>query len=319
MFSFETTAGEVITGVDLTRKTAVITGASGGLGLEVARALAAAGAHLVLGVRHPVAFEESDAYRGLARVAGQVELVALDLASLQSVRAAAAQITASHPRVDLLINNAGVMFTPHRTTADGFEFQFGVNHLGHFLLTTSLLDNLRAAARQGSGDVRVVNVTSDAHMYFGAIDLTDVNFERRGYDPFMAYGQSKAANVLMTVELQRRVADDGIVALVVHPGTIITTGLARHMDGDTMNKLMEMGGATFDPSNVKSEAQGAATTVWAATDLSLRAHGGAYLADCQLAQAAADATDPDIARQLWDLSEHLVAAVSTGATSPLEF
>jgi hypothetical protein len=123
----------------------------------------------------------------------------------------------------------------------------------------------------------------------------------------------------MTVELQRRVADDGIVALIVHPGTIITTDLTRYMDGDTMNKLMQMGGATFDPSNVKSVAQGAATTVWAATDASLRAHGGAYLVDCQLAQAGADATDPDTARQLWDLSERLVAAASTDATSTQAF
>lgn len=317
MFSFDATADEVIRGVDLAGVTAVVTGASGGLGLETARALGSAGATLVLPVRDPAAFSASDGYARLAVPADRVDLVALDLASLRSVRRAAAQIGARHRVVDILINNAGVMFTPHRTTDDGFEFQFGINHLGHFLLTTQLLSQLRAAA--GRTGARVVNVTSDAHKYFGPIDLTDVNFERRGYDPFSAYGQSKAANVLLTVELQRRFGREGITALVVHPGNIVTTGLARYMDRDSIKKLIDMGGDAFAPQNIKTEAQGAATTVWAATAPSLREHGGAYLADCQLAESTPEATDPDTARRLWELSERWVAtgvdAVGPGAPS----
>jgi NAD(P)-dependent dehydrogenase (short-subunit alcohol dehydrogenase family) len=306
VFSFDTTADEVIRGVDLAGATAVVTGASGGLGLETARALGSAGATLILAVRDPAAFSASDGYARLAVPSDRVDLVALDLASLSSVRGAAAQIGARHPVIDILINNAGVMFTPHRTTDDGFEFQFGINHLGHFLLTTQLLPRLRAAAARAGA--RVVNVTSDAHKYFGPIDLTDVNFERRGYDPFSAYGQSKSANVLLTVELQRRFGRDGITALVVHPGNIVTTRLARYMDRDSIKKLIEMGGDAFAPENIKTEAQGAATTVWAATAPSLREHGGAYLADCQLAESTPEATDPDTARRLWELSERWVAA-----------
>jgi NAD(P)-dependent dehydrogenase (short-subunit alcohol dehydrogenase family) len=316
VFSFDTTADDVIRGVDLAGTTAVVTGASGGLGLETARALGSAGATLVLPVRDPAAFSASDGYARLAVPTQRVDLVALDLVSLRSVRRAAAQIGARHPVIDILVNNAGVMFTPHRTTDDGFEFQFGINHLGHFLLTTQLLPQLRAAAARGGA--RVVNVTSDAHKYFGPIDLTDINFERRGYDPFSAYGQSKSANVLLTVELQRRFGRDGITALVVHPGNIVTTRLARYMDRSTIKKLIDMGGDAFAPQNIKSDAQGAATTVWAATASSLREHGGAYLADCQLAESTPEATDPDTARRLWESSERWVstALIATGPGAP---
>ena len=317
MFSFDSTADEVIRGVDLAGVTAVVTGASGGLGLETARALGSAGATLVLPVRDPAAFSACDGYAKLAVPTARIDLVALDLASLSSVRRAAAQIGERHAVIDILINNAGVMFTPHRITDDGFEFQFGINHLGHFLLTTQLLPRLRAAG--ACAGARVVNVTSDAHKHFGPIDLTDVNFERRGYDPFSAYGQSKSANVLLTVELQRRFGRDGITALVVHPGNIVTTGLARYMDRDSIKKLMDMGGDAFAPHNIKTQAQGAATTVWAATAPALREHGGAYLADCQFAESTPEATDPDTARRLWELSERWVAtgvnAMGPGAPS----
>jgi NAD(P)-dependent dehydrogenase (short-subunit alcohol dehydrogenase family) len=196
------------------------------------------------------------------------------------------------------------MFTPASTTAEGFELQFGVNHLGHFLLTTLLLPQLQTAAT-ASGDARVITLTSEAHRRWG-IDLDDINFERRGYDTFAAYGQAKSANILMTVELHRRFGADGITALAVHPGTC-ATNLARYMDRATAKKLFSMSTTTFAPENMKSVAQAAATSVWAATEPSLAERGGAYLADCQIAEAEPEATDPATAQRLWALSQEWVA------------
>jgi NAD(P)-dependent dehydrogenase (short-subunit alcohol dehydrogenase family) len=294
LFGFSTTADEVIAGVDLAGKIAVVTGAASGLGLQTASTLAAAGAEVVAAVRDPAA---------LGKLAERIHTVALDLASLDSVRTASVRIGARYPAIDILINNAGVMFTPHDTTADGFELQFGVNHLGHFLLTTSLLPQLRAAA-SASGGARVVTLSSAAHLRWG-IDLDDINFDRRGYDTFAAYGQSKTANILMTVELHRRYGDEGITALAVHPGTC-QTNLGRYMDRATFKTLYEMGPETFAPQNMKSVPQAAATTVWAATAPALMGHGGVYLADCQVADAAPSATDPGAARRLWQLSQQWV-------------
>lgn len=292
MSGFSTTVDDVIAGADLTGKTVVVTGASSGLGRQTTETLAAAGAEVVAAVRDPAQWGDNSGTP-----------VELDLANLASVRAAAAQIGARYPHIDILVNNAGVMFTPHRRTADGFELQFGVNHLGHFLLMTSLLPQLIAAAEE-SGEARVVTLSSAAHLRWG-IDLDDINFDRRGYDTFAAYGQAKTANILMTVELHRRHRDQGIVALAVHPGTC-QTNLGRYMDRATLKTLYDMGPATFAPENMKSVAQAAATTVWAATAPSLTEHGGAYLADCQIADAASTATDPATAQRLWQLSEEWV-------------
>jgi NAD(P)-dependent dehydrogenase (short-subunit alcohol dehydrogenase family) len=304
LFGFATTVDGVITGVDLSGKTAVVTGASSGLGLQTVTTLASAGAEVVAAVRDPGAFRASACWLELHGLTQRIDPVPLDLAHLASVRAAAQTITAQHPRVDILINNAGVMFTPQDTTPDGFELQFGINDLGHFLLTTLLLPTLRAAAAT-SGDARVVTVTSEAHRHWG-IDLDDVNFERRGYDTFLAYGQAKSANILMTVELDRRVGADGITALAVHPGTCVTN-LGRYLDRETAKKLFAISADTFDPKNMNSVAQAAATTVWAATEPSLAGHGGAYPADCEIAAAASAATDSATARQLWQLSQQWVA------------
>jgi NAD(P)-dependent dehydrogenase (short-subunit alcohol dehydrogenase family) len=300
MFGFASTADEVITGIDLTGRTAVITGASSGLGLQTAATLAGAGAEIVATVRDPDAFRSSGSFTDNFPNASDVDLVAVDLASLAGVRTAAAQIARRHRSIDMLINNAGVMFTPQNTTTDGFEYQFGINHLGHFALTTALLPQLRAAAAR-SGEARVVTVSSEAHQAWG-LDISDINFEHRPYDTFLAYGQSKSANVLMTVELHRRFNAEGITALAVHPGTC-ATDLVRYMDRDTFKKLFAMGGAEFEPENLKSVQQASATTIWAATAPHLRANGGAYLADCQIATAGSAATDPDTATALWELSE----------------
>ncbi len=305
MFGFATTVGDVIAGVDLTDKTAVVTGASSGLGLQTVAALASAGADVVAAVRDPENFRAGSDWLGLGELTPRIHPVPLDLASLASVRAAGHTIASRYPHLDILINNAGVMFTPHNTTADGFELQFGINHLGHFQLTTLLLPQLRAAA-VASGDARVVTVTSEAHRNWG-IDLDDISFDRRGYDTFLAYGQAKSANILMTVELQRRFGSEGITALAVHPGTC-ATNLGRYMERATAKKLFEMGAETFAPENMKSMAQAAATTVWAATEPSLAGRGGAYLADCQIAEAAPAATDSATAQRLWLLSQEWVQA-----------
>lgn len=293
MFGFATTADEAIDGIDLSGRTAVVTGASSGLGLQTVATLASAGAKVVAAVRDPGRFREPG-----------IDTIPMDLASLDSVRAAAEAIAGRHPRIDILINNAGVMFTPPGRTAEGFELQFGVNHLGHFLLTSALLPSLQAAAAD-SGDARVVTLSSEAHRQWG-IDLDDINFDRRGYDTFAAYGQAKSANILMTVELHRRLGAGGITALAVHPGTC-ATNLGRYMDRATAKKLFAMSTTTFAPENMKSVPQAAATSVWAATAASLAGHGGAYLADCQIAEAAPEATDPDMAQRLWALSERWVA------------
>jgi len=303
VFGFATTADEVIDGVDLTGKTAVVTGASSGLGLQTVATLASAGAEVVATVRDPDSFRGSTEWAGLGELTKRIDAVPMDLAKLQTVRAAGQAIASQFPRVDILINNAGVMFTPPDTTADGFELQFGVNHLGHFLLTTLLLPQLRVAAT-ASDDARVVTLSSEAHRGWG-IDLDDIGFERRGYDTFLAYGQAKSANILMTVELHRRFGAEGITALAVHPGTC-ATNLARYMDRATLKKLFAMNTDTFAPENMKTVAQAAATTVWAATESSLAAHGGAYLADCRVDEADAAATDAATAQRLWQLSQQWV-------------
>ncbi len=298
----ETTTDDVLAGVDLSGKRALVTGASTGLGKETARALAAAGASVVLGVRSE---ERGEPARQdiLASVPGaDVTLGVFDLGSIASIREFGAAFVAAGVRLDLLINNAGVMATPFERTTDGFELQFGTNHLGHFALTQHLLPLLVASAPS-----RIVNLSSGGHQG-GAVDFDDPNYERREYDKWGSYGQAKSANILFTVELQRRYGDQGVNAYAVHPG-MIATELGRHMTRDDVKALMERvrnapSRAGSAPVGYKTIPQGAATTVWAAT--SGDAPPGGYLADCAPAQAADWATDPDLARRLWTLSEELV-------------
>jgi NAD(P)-dependent dehydrogenase (short-subunit alcohol dehydrogenase family) len=314
-----TTTDEVLEGQDLSGKVAVVTGATSGLGLETARALAAHGATVVLTGR-----DGDKLAAALATVAEQVAAAdlsgqMLDLASLAGVRTAAEELVAAHPTIDVLINNAGVMACPLSRTEDGFEMQFGTNHLGHFLLT-----NLLRPALVAAGSARVVCLSSGGHQE-SPIRWDDPNFERTPYVNWTAYGQSKTANALFALELDRRWRGEGVHAYAVHPGVIMTP-LARHMtdaDFEWMAARAERaraaagGRAEADPFSFKSVQAGAATTVWAATAAELAEHGGAYLADCQLAQllpeGGASATgvvpwarDPDAARRLWDLSATLV-------------
>jgi len=233
----------------------------------------------------------------------RLESLELDLASLASVRACAARFLATHDRLDLLINNAGVMASPLGRTADGFELQFGTNHLGHFLLTCLLAPALLAAA-----PARIVNLSSGGHV-ISDIHWDDPNFERHEYEKWTAYGQAKTANVLFTVELERRLGARGVHAYAVHPGMIMTD-LGRHLTRDDVAALQSMAKSAPGGGGLpgfKSIAAGAATSVWAATAPELAQHGGRYLADCALSsESAAWATDAAAAQRLWALSEQLV-------------
>jgi NAD(P)-dependent dehydrogenase (short-subunit alcohol dehydrogenase family) len=270
----ETTAAEVLEGVDLSRKVAVVTGASSGLGREVSRVLASSGADVVAAVRDP-----SSAPAG-SRV------VELDLGSLDSIRSAAPKLLAEVGRVDMLFNNAGVMATPEATTEDGFELQLGVNHLGHFLFTALLAPAI-------APDGRIVQTTSLGHMITGML-WDHPHLRTCRYDKWRAYGQSKTANILFA----RGLAERGFTAFAVHPGAI-HTGLTRYLEGAELVAVEQA-----SESEAKSVQQGAATLVWAATVCD--APSGSYLADCAIAEPAPHATDPADVERLWIWSEEQV-------------
>lgn len=309
-FGFDTTTDDVIAGVDLTGRVALVTGASTGIGLDTARALAAAGAAVTLAARDAAKLAgAADTLRD--RVPGaQVETGVLDLADLASVRAFATEWLGSHDRLHLLVNNAGIMFAPYGHTAEGCELHFGTNHVGHFLLTNLLMPALLA-----DPPARIVNLSSGGHVA-SAVIWDDPAFETREYDKMEAYGQSKTANVLFSVELDRRLAAKGVHAYAVHPGLIVTTELGRTMTRDDYQGMMAKAKASSDSGgsgmpSPKTIEQGAATTVWAATAPELDAHGGAYLEDCHVGTAAPHATDPDEAARLWVLSEQIVGQTFT--------
>ena len=317
----ESTTDEVLATVDLTGKTAVVTGASGGLGLETARALAARGAHVVVAARDADKTAAAIDQIRAGHPDASVSAVTLDLGSLRSVTQAAADVLAEHDQIDLLINNAGVMASPLDHTADGFELQFGTNHLGHFLFTNLLAPAILSAGT-GRG-ARVINLSSAGHS-MGGVDFDDPNFEHREYNPWASYGQSKTANILFSVGLDARWAPRGVRSLAVHPGGI-HTDLGRHLTPETVAFLQDRLVAAAE-ANARSGApafqwktipQGAATSVWAATAPELEGIGGRYCEDCALAeirsegsspsaQVSASAVDPAAAERLWELSERLV-------------
>jgi NAD(P)-dependent dehydrogenase (short-subunit alcohol dehydrogenase family) len=226
----------------------------------------------------------------------------LDLRSLDDVRSFAARMTRDLDALHILVNNAGVMYTPFEHTAEGFELQFGTNHVGHFLLTNLLVPLLLAGA-----PARVVNLSSGGHRSSDIV-WDDPNYERRPYDKFEAYGQSKTANILFSVELDRRLAARGVRAYAVHPG-MIATELGRYMTKDDRRELVERAkrGPSGGLPGYKSLEAGAATSVWAATAPELADVGGVYLADCAISTEHAPwALDDDGARRLWTMSEELV-------------
>jgi NAD(P)-dependent dehydrogenase (short-subunit alcohol dehydrogenase family) len=307
-FGEQSTTDEVLDGVDLVGTQALVTGASAGLGQETARALAAHGASVILAARDLAKGERAaESIRAAARDDARVELREVDLASLDSVRRFCDGVLADHDRLQLLVANAGLMAPPLATTADGFESQFGTNHLGHFVLVNRLVPLLIAGAPS-----RIVNLSSAGHR-FGEVDLEDPNFERQDYDPWVGYGRSKTANVLFAVELDRRLRDHGVRATAVHPGMIFTD-LARHLTDESIAALNEARGDR--KVVVKDVPAGAATSVWAGVVADAAAVGGRYCEDCQVSEPVTDsmtspgvmayAVDPGTAEALWARSEELV-------------
>ncbi|KKC02726.1 SDR family NAD(P)-dependent oxidoreductase [Mycobacterium nebraskense] len=296
------TALHVVDGIDLSGKVCVVTGASSGLGRESARALATAGAHVVLAARNPAALAEAAQWIATEVPGAQTSTVGLDLTTLAGVRAAVGAIRDIAPVIDVLMNNAGVMFTPFGRTRDGFEMQIGTNHFGHFELTRLLVPQLAAAGR-AHGQARIVNLSSGGHV-MGDVDFDDPNWERRDYDKFVAYGASKTANILHAVAADRRLRDKGIRAYAVHPGTVATS-LARHMSRADFSRLRESAGGLLD---VITPDRGAATQVWAAVSPELTGRGGLYLEDCGVSERVAPyARDEQRAAEWWELSEKLCA------------
>jgi NAD(P)-dependent dehydrogenase (short-subunit alcohol dehydrogenase family) len=312
------TTEDVLAGVDLGGKRILVTGVSAGLGVEPARSLAAHGAQVV-GTARDLAKAEAateQVRKDAAAHGGSFELVALDLASLQSVRACAEKLLAAGKAFDVVIANAGVMATPFGHTADGFETQFGTNHLGHFVLVNRIAPLIRAGGR-------LINLASSGHR-FSNIDLQDPNFERTPYEPFVAYGRSKTANILLAVAFDRRHRERGVRATAVHPGGI-QTALGRHMDAghvqamiDQMNKQLEAEGK--GAFQWKTIPQGAATSVWAGVVAAADEIGGNYCENCHVGTVVPDdvtisavsegvrgyALDPNAAEALWKKSEELI-------------
>jgi NAD(P)-dependent dehydrogenase (short-subunit alcohol dehydrogenase family) len=310
-FGFASTAEDVVEGIDLSGKLAVVTGGYSGLGLETTRALAGAGARVVVPARRPeVAGEAVGGIDG-------AEVDELDLADLESVRGFAGRFLASRRGIDIMINNAGVMACPETRVGPGWEAQFATNHLGHYALVNRLWPALRTGAR-------VVSVSSRGH-HFSPMRWDDVQFEH-GYDKWEAYGQAKTANVLFAVRLDA-LAKDAVRAFSLHPGSILTP-LQRHIpvEEKVARGWIDEDGNEIGGQGFKTPAQGAATSVWAATSPQLDGRGGVYCEDCDIAETAPDdgrrgrsnnpddtpregvrsyATDPDEARRLWELSAEL--------------
>jgi NAD(P)-dependent dehydrogenase (short-subunit alcohol dehydrogenase family) len=302
-------AQQVVNGIDLSGKVCVITGASSGLGRESARALAAAGAHVVLAARNRDAMTQTADWIHAQVPGARTSTVHLDLTALASVRAAATTIREITPVIHVLMNNAGVMFTPFGRTQDGFELQIGTNHFGHFELTRLLVPQLAAA--EGA---RLVILSSGGHV-MGDVDFDDPNWENRDYDKFVAYGASKTANILHAVEADRRLCEMGIRAYAVHPGTVATS-LARYMSSSDFSQLRKFVAVNGEARGEQSDGfldfvmpdQGAATQVWAAVSPELADQGALYLEDCGVSEAAAPhARDAQHAVRLWALSEKLCA------------
>jgi NAD(P)-dependent dehydrogenase (short-subunit alcohol dehydrogenase family) len=308
----ESTTEEVLEGINLSGKRILVTGVSAGLGIETARALAAHGAWVVGAARNlDKARSATDGIRAEAANGGGLELIELDLASLASVRACADALLKAGERFDVVIANAGVMACPKSTTKDGFETQFGTNHLGHFVFVNRIASLFKPEAR-------LVNVSSAGHRY-ADVDLDDPNFERTPYTEFVAYGRSKTANILFAVEFDRRHKHAGIRATAVHPGGI-QTELGRHLAPEVLQQMIDKINAS-QPAGTpafkwKTIPQGAATSIWAGVIASPDTIGGRYCEDCHVAEIVEGedirggirpyALDSERAKALWAKSEEMV-------------
>lgn len=313
-FGYRTTALEAVAGIDLTGKDVVVTGCYAGIGIETVRAIASAGANVTMACRDGVKASAVAAELNKELNVNTIDSAVLDLGSVAAVKQFAADYSSNHTKLDLLINNGAVMACPPGKTADGFEMQFGVNHIGHFVLTKALLPLLKA-----SGSARVVCLSSTGH-FISPVVFDDIHFENRDYDPWMSYGQSKTACSLLAVGIQSRFAKDGIEAFAVHPGGIMTT-LQRHMSDDDIQSRGWVDAKGNVNERFKTVEQGASTSVYAATSPDLAGKGGCYLEDCAIAKVVSErpempsgvmayALDQEAADKLWHLSEEMVAKVS---------
>jgi len=317
-FGAKSTTEEVLAGISLKGKRILVTGVSAGLGVETARALVEHGADVVGTARdlEKARRATSEVSKAAEKTGARFEVVELDLASLKSVRTAADKLVADGRLFDVIIANAGVMATPLGKTEDGFETQFGTNHLGHFVFVNRIAKLIKDGGR-------LVNLSSSGHR-FSTVDLNDPHFETTPYDPFVAYGRSKTANILFAVEFDRRHRDRGVRATAVHPGGIITE-LSRHMPEGAIDAWIQQiqqqrAAAGEPPFEFKSIPQGAATSVWAGVVAHADEVGGKYCEDCEIAELVpADsqvsaisrgvrgyAIDPQNAKALWKKSEELV-------------
>src|ERR1700704_753488 len=318
LFGASSTTEDVLSGVNLQDKRILITGVSAGLGVETAGSLAAHGAQVVGAARDLTKAKSATAQvrKDAAAHGGSFELVALDLGSLQSVRHCADELLTKGTSFDVVIANAGVMATPFGHTADGFETQFGTNHLGHFALVNRIASLIRAGGR-------LINLSSSGHR-FSNVDLEDPNFERTPYDPFVAYGRSKTANILFAVAFDQRHRARGIRAAAVHPGGI-QTELGRYIDSSHIPKMIDqmnqqLAAEGKPPFQWKTIPQGAATSVWAGVVAPADEIGGRYCENCHVGNVVPDhvtisaisegvrgyALDPKNAEALWKKSEELV-------------
>ena len=317
-FGATSTTEDVLSGVNLQNKRILITGVSAGIGVETARSLAAHGAHIVGAARDLKKAKQATAEvrKDAAANGGSLELIELDLASLKSVRACADKLLAKGDLFDVVIANAGVMATPFGQTLDGFEMQFGTNHLGHFVL----VNRIASLVRDGG---RLINLSSAGHRYSN-VDLDDPNFQQTPYDPFVAYGRSKTANILFAVAFDEKHRGRGVRAAAVHPGGI-KTELARHLEPGQIEKIVDQLNKQLSeegqgPFQWKTIPQGAATSVWAGVVAGADEIGGRYCENCHVGEIVADkntisvvregvrgyAIDPFNAQALWKKSEALV-------------
>jgi NAD(P)-dependent dehydrogenase (short-subunit alcohol dehydrogenase family) len=317
-FGAASTTSDVIRGIDLAGKIAIVTGGYSGLGLETVRTLASAGARVIVPTR--------DLGRASTALAGisNVGIESMDLLAPASIDAFATKFLASGRPLHILVNSAGIMACPLTRDARGYEAQFATNHLGHF----QLVARLRPALRQANG-ARVVSVSSYGHHYSPVV-FDDPNFERRAYDPWLAYGQSKTANILFAVALDKRGAAEGVRAFSLHPGGILDTGLGKHLDREslrTMGVIDDQGKPVLDVTrDLKTVPQGAATSVWCVTSPQLNGMGGVYCENSEISPVESReepleridvtrirkpgvmpyAIDPELAERLWSLSERLL-------------
>ncbi|KAI5652824.1 hypothetical protein M9H77_30011 [Catharanthus roseus] len=306
-FSYFSTAEEVTEGIDGSGLTAIVTGASSGIGFETARVLALRGVHVVMAVRNVTAGNEVKEAIMKEIPSARVDVVELDLSSLASVKNFASQFQSSGRPLNILINNAGVMAIPFKLSRDNIELQFATNHFGPFLLTNLLLDTMKRTAQETKKEGRIINVSSDAHRFSSVIRFDRINVQE-GHNRYMTYSQSKLANILHANELARRLKEEGVVDITansIHPGAI-STNLFRH--SSIVNGIISIVGKLM----FKSVQQGASTTCYVALHPQVKGISGEYFYDNNIGKTTSMAKDSDLAMRLWDYSTNLVNSKKDG-------